>query len=54
MYQPYYIVEGIRISKNHKDYETYKHEDKMREGFAQHISSTKQIQEAYEEYKNNY
>lgn len=55
MYQPYYIVAGVRVehSTHNNYYERLRHEDMLREKYAEHSTSMKQIFEAYNEYKNN-
>ena len=53
MYQPYYIVGGLRVAKTNREYIRLRQEDKMREKFAEHSTSMKQVIESYQEYKNN-
>ena len=50
MYQPYYIVGGIKITPSNRKYKTIRKEDEMSERFASHSATTKQIREAYKDY----
>lgn len=52
MYQPYYIVGGKRVTKSETLYKKLKEEDMLREKFAEHSTSMKQILESFQEYKN--
>ena len=50
MYQPYYVVGGIKITPSNPEYKTIKEQDKMSEKFASHSTTSKQIKEAYKDY----